>query len=187
MNQRVGIIARGVAVIGGTTAMIVGATFAAGWEDTATLSANQIVSGTVDLQIAKPGDAQWNDSEVGYNFKLKPGTSDPYVIRFNNAGDTPMTVSTHIPNLVLHDVDATKVKVHIYAGTTPTGTDVAGGATLATVMNTDVTFGSPLLPNVEQDYTMTLESLAGAVTTGPGTSDQFDLVFNGTATEVPAP
>lgn len=188
MSPRTLIIARGLAVMTGTVALVAGGTFAASWQDTATFSANTISSGTANLQIAKPGDGQWNDSEAGYNYKLLPGLSAPYVIRLNNGGDVNLAVSLHVPTINAPGLNTDDVLVHVYAGQTSNsgdgGTDLAGGATLTSVENGDVTVGTINAGAPEDDFTLVLETKNGAITGGSiNPSDPFDLVFTGTAAE----
>ncbi|HUD11710.1 MAG TPA: hypothetical protein VMS08_04835 [Candidatus Saccharimonadia bacterium] len=98
MNKRSFAIARAVAVIGGTGALIVGVTFAAGLTSTATLAGTSESTASANLGI-------WNGSAFassapGFNItNLVPGTGVTDNMYLQNSGGVPLAVTANVPTL----------------------------------------------------------------------------------------
>jgi hypothetical protein len=97
MNRHTVAIARAVAVIGATSALIGGVTFAALTSNTVKLAGNTLAAASAGLAIGPGTDCSnsSNQSTPGFtNVKLVPGTaSAPVPFCLKNTGDVPMTMT----------------------------------------------------------------------------------------------
>jgi hypothetical protein len=188
MNARSLAITRAVAVIGGTGALIVGATFAASNIGTVSLTGNTL-SATAGLQIApdnagSPGT--FDVTTTGFDFgSLAPGGAPSTKKQFwlkNTTGVDPVALEMTAGNLgPFTNLDKTKVIVHVEKHTG--GAD--DSANVQTLFATGLNLSAANDPdtggaNTQYDVWVTLNSgaLTGASVTNA--DNHFDLNFIGT-------
>jgi hypothetical protein len=181
MHKNLLAIARAVAVVGATGALLVGATHAAFTSAPVSLTNNTLASATAALQVQSTS-GNFGATDAGMNFPaLLPGvTSSPFTFYLNDSGSSNLDVTASIPE----DLDS---------GSIPPGdvtlefTNVTeGGATASYTlgqMENGNQFALPgttpqLTPGNFDTYQVTA-TLAGSVTT-PGTVPAFTLNFVGT-------
>lgn len=184
MNARSLLIARSVGVIGGTAALIVGATFAASVGN-ATLTGNTFAA-SQGIQISNGG--AYGDTATGYAFGTTPigGTGSAhqtFFLKDISGGATPLTVSVFGTNCGAF-TNLNKAKVHVNVKPTSGGTTNSG--TIADICAATPTpfalaaSSSPSASGTQYDVWVTMD--AGAITTIGGTdtaSNSFDLNFTG--------
>ena len=185
LNDRLITIARSLAIIGGTGALIVGATMAATPVGTASLTGNSFTTAAAEGGITIAPDSSGSPgtfatSITGFNFgQLSSGTT-PTKSHFwlKNTTNAAITVTFAASNLTnFANLDQTKAIVHIEkTGTTTDDTNslsslVAGSKTLSNPPASGDANGT------EYDIWVTLDT--GAVTSGQTTSGSFDLGFTG--------
>ncbi|HEX3082701.1 MAG TPA: hypothetical protein VHQ86_05650 [Candidatus Saccharimonadia bacterium] len=183
MNGRSLLIARSVAVIGGTAALVVGATFAAS-VGTVSLTGNTFAA-SQGLQISNGG--VYGDTATGFDFGTAPigstgSAKQNFFLKDISGAASPLAISVAGANCGgFAGLNKDKVHVNIEkdGGTivdSPSLTDLCGGsgATLDTT-------NSPELAGVGTKYNVWITLDAGAITgaTNPA-SDGFDLNFTGT-------
>jgi hypothetical protein len=184
MNKRTLAIARATAVIGGTGALIIGATFAATPVGTVDLTGNTFAA-IQGIQISNGG--AFSDSVSGFNFGNTPiGNTGSAVKNFyledTTGGASALSVSVAAANCgAFTGLDTTKVHVNIKkngGSTTDTGTlsDLCGSTPLD-LTNPD---NSPTVGGASTKYDVWLTADNGAISgvTNPA-SDGFDLAFTG--------
>lgn len=187
VSKRTLAIIRAVAVMGGTAALVVGATFAA-TVGTASLTGNTF-SATQGLTISTDGST-FSGSVTGFNFGNVPtGTTGSAVQTFYledvSGGDTPLGVSVAASTCgTFTGLDPTMVNVNIEeeSGTTPSGTvdtatlsDLCGSSPL-----TLSTANEPATGSTPTKYQVWLTMGSSAVTGTPSaTTNGFDLNFTG--------
>ena len=183
MNARSLAITRAVAVIGGTGALIIGATYAAVNVGTVSLTGNTF-SASQGLQISNGG--AYGDTAVGFNFGSAPignegSAKQNFFLKDVTGGTGQLAISVAGANCGTFDgLDKTKVHVNIEkdGGTvvdSPTMNTLCGGSA-----NLDVT-NEPATGAVGTKYNVWVTLDAGAITaaTNPATNG-FDLNFTGT-------
>jgi hypothetical protein len=191
MNARSLSLARAVSVIGGTTALIIGATFAATWNNTATLSGSTFSSETAGVSIASYDNTNnlWSAlgaTAPGLSIVLKPGVSDPYYFQLKNTGSAKLSISASAPSiaatLAAAHIDASTITVHVYDSATEV--TPGGGVTLASLAgggSTPIgTFTTGELHQYKITFTSTPDTITGA---GGSTTSGIDLNFVGTPVE----
>ncbi len=184
MNKRTLAIARAVAVIGGTSALIAGATFAAGNVGTVSLTGNTFAA-IQGLQISNGG--AYGDSATGFSFGTVAQASNTpqgvqnFYLEDVTSGATPLGVSFACANYGGFDgLDTSKVMVNIRRDD-QTQVDSAPLSTLCT--GTPASFSSvndPSTGGVGTKYDVWVSLAPGAINGAlNGASDKFDLTFTG--------
>jgi hypothetical protein len=183
MNARSLAITRAVAVIGGTGALIIGATFAAG-ADTASLTGNTF-SASQGLLISNGG--AYSGSATGFNFGTVPtGTTgsaqQAFFLKDITGGTSPLGVTVTAANCSFSNLDSTKVNLNIEEdnGSLSGTVDTATLASLCTP--TGLALSTANLPQtgaVGTKYVAWLTLTDASAITGSPTSGAFDAQFTG--------
>jgi hypothetical protein len=185
LNDRLVTIARSLAIIGGTGALIVGATMAATPVGTASLTGNSFTTAAAQGGITIAPDNSGSPGTfaaniTGFNFgQLSTGTTPTrshFWLKNNTNGAVTVTIAAaNLSNFA--NLDQNKAIVHIEK----TGTTTADSNSLASLVSGSKTLSNPPASGDangnEYDIWVTLDS--GAVTTGQTTSGSFDLNFTG--------
>jgi hypothetical protein len=176
--RKISPIARAIAVMGATGALVTGVTFAA-LQNTATLTDNTITSTTDGLLVDSDGDNTFAPSDEGFDFvDVDPGTtSDAKAFKLKNATDGPLDINVQVmgEEPLPAGVDPTDITFHF-----DTNGDAAAdvSATWAEIIN-GTTDGVPLNlnldPNEVADVTVAVE--IDASVSDDVTITAFNFVF----------
>ncbi|HEY2003696.1 MAG TPA: hypothetical protein VGH44_01105 [Candidatus Saccharimonadia bacterium] len=181
-------IARSLAIIGGTSAMVIGATFAA-TVGTASLTGNTFSVGSGGILIAPDNSGTpgtFVTSTQGFNFGslTEGGTSAAHQhFWLKNATDATVTVNETAADVSAPNLDDSKVIIHIEK----TGTNTDNSASLADLSSgSGVTLtNTPSTSGTEYDVWVTLDS--SALSTATVANASFGLDFTGTTTGTVTP
>jgi hypothetical protein len=181
-------IARSLAIIGGTGALIVGATMAASPVGTASLTGNAFTASTnaeatggVQIAADNSGTAgSFSGTLTGFDFGTLTTSSTPthqhFWLKNNTTGAITLTAAAS--NLTgFTNLDQTKAIVHIEK----TGTTTDDSNSLSSLLSTSATLSNPPAMGASQEYDVWVTLDSGAVTSGTSTNGTFDLGFTGTS------
>ena len=194
MTSRSLALARGVAVIGGTTAIIVGITFAALTSNTVTFSSNTISTTNAALKIVKP-NGNLVTSLAGFTTSsLVPGTpSSPAVFDLANTGTTNLGITATIPSAPTvtgvsggnGGADNVDITITDWTGASQTFTLSAlesGSVSISSNALPAGATGSSSSTSTPGDYTYSVNIPETSVTGSSASVSSFDLVLTGTQT-----
>lgn len=197
MSVRTVAIARGVAVIGGTAALIAGVTFAAFQTNTVTLAENSLATSSDNLQIYDPIAGFTVNPTNGYALTLVPGIESakkPFYLK--NLSGANLGLTAHLGAGITNTgvTDYAKVKVRFYDGTGAllADTDINalnGGQIPFTSPAGDLAAGAQGnagVPATNGNYAVSFEITPDGVAGTSATVNHINLEFTGTAT-TPAP
>lgn len=177
-------LVRGVTVIGATSALIAGATFAATWQSSASLSGNTFSSETANLLVSKYDDNNKGTVVAGYNFVLVPGLSNAYPVRLYNTGSANLSLGVNVGsiNFGAAGIDSSHVKVDVYGNAAGSGGVLASETLSAAANGQAINDFATLAAGSNADYSVRFDSDNQAVQgAGGGMTPGFDIVFTGTA------
>ena len=180
MSKRAFAIARAVAAIGGTVAIVSGATLAQ-LTSSASLTANTLSSATADLQVQS--DAGLGPTANGFAFSdLLPGATygTEHLFNLKNNGTAPLTITVASTAGAASGglVDKSKVFVRF--------TNVTDGNQQAeyTLQQLETNFQgvpfAPLTMNGSITKAFTVAARLDSTVTTSGAIGSFDLIFTGT-------
>ncbi len=195
MNMRTVSIARSVAVIGGTAALMAGVTFAAFQTNTVTLADSQFTTTTDNLKI-------WNGSTfdttpaTGFNVTLTPGVESAKQDFFlANTSNAHLHLTAHVngsPGPSNSNITLAGVTVKFYDDAQPANNLVAT-TTLNALASGQVPFTTPDgdlsalaqgnggAPGTNGNYHVTLTADPLAMSGSTASISNIDLEFTGTA------
>jgi hypothetical protein len=178
-------IAKSLAIIGSTGALVIGATFAATGVGTASLTSNTFSVGTGGVLIASDNSGSpgsYSTSVAGFNFgSLTQGGSSPTEhFWLKNGTTSTIALTAAAANVTTSNLDPTMVTIHLEK----TGTTQDDSATLSSL-----TSGSQTLTNAPGtsdtngiEYSVWITLGSSAVTAGSTAQANFDLNFSATTT-----
>jgi hypothetical protein len=185
LNKRTLGIAKSLAIIGSTGALVIGATFAATSVGTASLTSNTFSVGTGGVLIANDNSGSpgsFSTSVAGFNFGslTQGGSSTTQHFWLKDGTTSAIALTMAAANVTTSNLDPTMVTVHVEK----TGTTTDDSASLASLESGSQTLSNPPATadtnGVEYNVWITLGS--SAVTTGNTASANFDLNFSATTT-----
>ncbi len=174
------IILRASAMLVAISGLVAGVTYAS-LTTTATLTGNTFASATAELFVSSDGSTPTGNTATGFTVSgLVPGAgpSAPQTFKLKNNGEVGLGVTVYAtPSVVTGTLNNSKVHF-CFTKTSGPSTDCFTYAQMLAVFNTMP--GGPLAADDTQDYTLTIEMDADAVTGGSASVAPFDLVFTGT-------
>lgn len=182
-------IARAVSVIGATTVLATGVTFAALTSNVATLSNNSIAETTAALSVFDPANGFVTTTTTGFTVSdLVPGTPSAlkaFYLKNDGTSALDIAVKSSLPAQYSGLSDYTDLKVKF----TNTNTGDTTDTDMMTLINGNVTLNGAELPvgaqgdgngNVAGNYAVQFEIAADKVTGSTLKVTDFDLDFVGT-------
>lgn len=181
LNKRSLGIARSLAVIGGTGAIVIGATFAATNVGTATLSGNTFSVGTGGVQIST-NNSTFGTSAAGFDFGALTvggtGTTRKHFWLKNNTDSTIGLTAAATGVSTSSNLDPSNVVVHFEK----TGTTTASSESLANIESSSITLPDAPAAGATTEYDVWVTLNNGALSTGTTATGTFGLDFTGTTT-----
>lgn len=174
-------IARSLAVIGGTGAIVIGATFAATNVGTASLTGNTFSVGTGGVQIST-NNSTFGTSAAGFDFGSLTvggtGTTRKHIFLKNNTDSTIGLTAAATGVSTSSNLDPANVIVHIEK----TGTTTDDSESLKNLTSSSETLSDAPAAGATTEYDVWVTLNTGALTSGTTATGTFGLDFTGTTT-----
>ena len=178
-------ITRAVGIVGATTALITGFTFASLTASPVTLSNNTISTATAGLEV-QVVDSNFATTQQGFTItNLIPGApSAPFFFNLRTTGAVPLAITAHVPATPTYSgfVSGGFSGVHVKITQFDNSGIVYADTTLADLLAGDVSFTGAPLAGTSQIQLKAVVTVANASVTGSSASvNSFNIVLTGTA------
>lgn len=172
-------IARAVAVIGSTLALVGGVTFA-NFTSTASLTDNNLSTASSALTISTDG-TNFASTEPGFNVTdYVPGTTISAPFHLRNEGGVDLAVTVNVPSLGSEAGIVDNAQVPVVVTDNNNANATVFNTTLAALLAGQVPTGVTLTPNQTVDWTASLNIPSSNFTGSSANISNFNIVFTGT-------